>query len=170
MCATNRRRAASGFSLIELIVSLVVLGLVFAGFASVFGSVLRHAGEPPLRQQAVAVAGSYLEEILSRPYPSAVGGSCPAPTVARPQFASPCDYDGLAANGCTSSSAACPVPGDCVCDRSGAPVDGLAGFVVNVSVTPGTIAGAAGLIVDVDVNHAGLPGDALRLTAFRTPD
>jgi prepilin-type N-terminal cleavage/methylation domain-containing protein len=170
MRPADRRRQA-GFSLLEVVAALVVLGLVFGGFASVYGTVLRQGAEPQLASQALAVADAYLAEITSRPYRDPDSGAvCAGGEGARPLFDDVCDYAGLAANGCTATSAACPALGDCACTRDGAPVDGLYGFRVAVAAAPATLAGRVGLDVQVRVRHDGLAADGVLLQSFRTDD
>jgi MSHA pilin protein MshD len=171
MHPSERRSAQQGFTLLELVVAIVVLGLSFAGFVSVYGTVLRHAAEPQLQTQAVAVAAAYLDEVLGRPYRDPdTGLICGVAEGARPSFDNLCDYDQLPLNGCTATSGACPVAGDCACDRNGLPVDGLRAFAVSLDVNPVNLSGAAGLQVQIQVNHDGLAGDGVRLQAFRAED
>lgn len=163
--------AARGFSLLELLAAIVVLGLVFAGFASVYGTVLRHGSDAQLHSQATAVASAYLDEILSRPYLDPdTGLLCDTPEASRPNFDNTCDYDNLSLNGCTGTSSACPALGSCACDASGAPVDGLREFTVTVDVTASSLSGTSGLMVAVTARHAGLSGDGVSLQAYRTQD
>ena len=160
-----------GFTLLELVVAIVVLGLIFAGFTSVYGTVLRRGAEPQLQTQAVAFAAAYLDEVLGRPYRDPdTGLICGTQEPDRPSFDNVCDYDQLSLNGCTSTSGACPVVGDCVCDRNGAPVDGSRAFAVTVDVNPVNVAGASGLQVQLQVDHHGLAGSGVRLQAFRAED
>ena len=163
--------AERGFSLLEVLASIVVLGLVFAGFVSVYATVLRHGSDAQLHNQATAVASAYLDEVLSRPYLDPdTGVVCGTPETARPDFDNSCDYHNLSSNGCTSTSSACPTLGLCACDASGAPVDGLREFTVAVDVTASNLSGASGLAVTVTARHAGLAGDGVILRAYRTAD
>ncbi len=57
-----------GFSLIELIVAIVVLGIGVAGFAQLINSATINSIDPQLRQQANAIARAYLEEIALKPF------------------------------------------------------------------------------------------------------
>ena len=52
-----------GFSLLELIVAIVVIGIGIAGFAQLINTATINSIDPQLRQQANAIARSYLEEI-----------------------------------------------------------------------------------------------------------
>ena len=169
--STTRRARQRGFSLLEVLAAIVVMGIVFAGFVGVYATVLGRGSDAPLNGQAVAIAGAYLEEIIARPYRDPDDGVlCGTPESGRPAFDDVCDYDELAQNGCSAVSAACPVLGACACDGSGAPVDGLAAFDVTVLVSPVTLSGVAGLQVRVGVAHEGLAGNGVVLVAFRSED
>lgn len=168
-CRTTK--TARGFSLLEVLAAIVVLGLVFSGFVSVYATVLRHSSDAELRNQATAVASAYLDEILSRPYLDPdTGLVCGTPETSRPDFDNSCDYDNLSLNGCTSTTSACPTLGLCACDASGAPVDGLREFTVSVDVSASSLSGASGLTVAVTAGHAGLADNGVVLRAFRTED
>jgi MSHA pilin protein MshD len=163
------QKPQAGLQSLKEVVAIVVLGLIFAGFVSVYGTVLRHGAEPQLQTQAVAVGAAYLDEALGRSYRDPDNGLvCGSQEAQRPQFDNVCDYDQLSLNGCTSTSGTCPVPGDCACDGAGAPVDGLRSFDVTLNVSPGNLSGANGL--QVQVGHEGLAGAAVRLQAFRAED
>ncbi len=172
-CPANNgpNKAVRGFSLLEMLAAIVVLGLVFAGFASVYGTVLRHGSDAQLHSQATAVASAYLDEILSTPYLDPdTGLVCGTPEANRLDFDNTCDYHNLSLNGCTSTSSACPTLGSCACDASGAPVDGLREFTVTVDITASSLSGADGLAVTVTAGHTGLAGDGVSLQAYRTED
>lgn len=169
-----RSEAASpqgGFSLLELVIAIVVLGLIFAGFVTVYATALRQSTEPALQAQALSVASSYLDEALAQAYRDPdTNLICGAAEAARPMFDNVCDYDQLVLNGCTATSGACPLPGDCACDSSGAPVDGLRGFTISLDVDPLSVSGSTGLLLEVAVRHAALGADGVTLQAFRTED
>lgn len=57
-----------GFSIIELLVFIVVVGIAVTGVLQVFSSTSRTSVDPVVRKQAMAVAESLLEEVLSKPY------------------------------------------------------------------------------------------------------
>lgn len=169
----HRLKAATeqGFSLLEVLASIVVLSLVFAGFVSVYGTVLKHGSDAELHSQAVSIASAYMDEVLAQNYRDPDSGVvCGTPEGSRPAFDNVCDYDQLLQNGCTSTSSACPAIGSCACDRQGSPVDGLLAFAVSIEVSPFTLSGGAGLQVSVVVNHSGLTGNGVTLQAFRAED
>ena len=57
-----------GFSLIELLVFIVVVGIAVTGVLSVYSQNARSSADPMVRKQAVAIAESLLEEVLVKPY------------------------------------------------------------------------------------------------------
>ena len=57
-----------GLSLIELLIFIVVVGVAVTGVVSVFSLNARSSADPVVRKQAVAIAESLLEEVLSKPY------------------------------------------------------------------------------------------------------
>ncbi len=66
MCMTKPRQ--QGFTLVELIIFIVVVGAGLAGILSVMNQVVRHSADPMLTKQAVALADSVLEEVLQKAY------------------------------------------------------------------------------------------------------
>lgn len=54
--------------MIELMVFIVVVGVAVTGVLSVYSSTSRTSVDPMVRKQALAVAESLLEEVLSKPY------------------------------------------------------------------------------------------------------
>lgn len=75
MCMTSARQR--GFTLIELIVFIVVVGAGVAGILSVMNTVVKSSADPMVRKQAVALADSILEEIVQKAYadPDGVQGN-----------------------------------------------------------------------------------------------
>lgn len=66
MCMTRPRQR--GFTLIELIIFIVVVGAGVAGILSVMDQVVRGSADPMLTKQAAALADSVLEEVLQKAY------------------------------------------------------------------------------------------------------
>ncbi|MDX1593511.1 MAG: prepilin-type N-terminal cleavage/methylation domain-containing protein [Gammaproteobacteria bacterium] len=71
-------RAARGFSLIELLMYIVVVGVAVAGLATLYVNTIARSTEPLQRERARAVASGYLEEILGKPWNenTPAGGGC----------------------------------------------------------------------------------------------
>ena len=62
------RSQQRGFTLIELIIFIVVVGAGLAGILSVMNTVVKSSADPMVRKQAIALADSILEEILLKSY------------------------------------------------------------------------------------------------------
>jgi MSHA pilin protein MshD len=157
-----RKTAEQGATLVELIVSIVVISVGLVGVLLVINRNALSSSDPVIQQQTIAIAESYIEEILTKSF--TVG-----PGVTRSTYDDIFDYNGLANNGCTATTAACPTLGSCVCDQTGAPIAGLRGYVVNVQVTNTAlddIAAANAALIRVTVTPPF--GNAVTLSGYRT--
>jgi len=157
--------AGRGFTLVEMVVSIVVLSVGLLGVLSALSFSTAHSADPMLDTQGRAVAEAYLEEILLRAYADPDGNEAGE---ARSTFDDVDDYDALAANGCTATSAACPTAGECPCDQLGEPLDGLAGYRVAVATVGTSLNGAPAWRVDVTVTHVRDAGLRVALSGYRT--
>jgi len=63
-----RRRRQRGVSLVELIVSMIVLSVGVVGVLSTFGISLRASVDPMRQKQMTAIAESLLNEVLHQPF------------------------------------------------------------------------------------------------------
>ena len=106
MCTDRHQR---GFTLIELIVFIVIVGVALAGVLTVLNYTTQHSADPMVRKQALAIAESLLEEVLLQPFTwcdpddanaatatstaDCAGGALPAE--ARGTFDNVSDYNGL---------------------------------------------------------------------------
>ena len=112
-------------TLIELIVSIVIIGAATLGVLSVMSFTTRHSADPMVQEQATLIAEAYLEEILLKPFLDPSPNTtqvCPAAEVAgRINFDNICDYNGLADVGAR--------------DQFNVPVTGLENYTVGVTVT-----------------------------------
>jgi MSHA pilin protein MshD len=64
-----------GFTLIELVMFIVIVGLGVAGVLSVFTTSVASSADPMIRKQALAIAESLLEEILLKDFVDPNGGT-----------------------------------------------------------------------------------------------
>ena len=64
MCADRQR----GFTLLELVVTLVILGVAFAAIAGLVGTLVGGRASPDLQTQALYIAEGYLEEAMLKAY------------------------------------------------------------------------------------------------------
>jgi len=108
----------SGVTLIELLVSIVIVSIAAGGILGVLAMTTAASADPMIRHQAAAIAEAYLEEILLRPIidPDGVDGE-----LARADFDDLDDYDGLADAGAHN--------------QFGNPIAGLGNYNIAVSVT-----------------------------------
>lgn len=72
---------ASGFTLIEMIIAIVVLAAGVSGILFSFTQNIGASADPMIRQQAIIIAQGYLEEAMLKPYsnpdaPPAENNSC----------------------------------------------------------------------------------------------
>jgi MSHA pilin protein MshD len=160
-----------GFTLIELIITVVVLGIGATAFTILINQTTRASVDPLLRVQANAIAQSYLEEILSQAFcdpnfstdcPNNCNASacsnCTVADAGRPNFNDVCDYQAVNDAGAV--------------DRNGILIPGLGTYNVTVTVDDsaslGGLSGGAGevLRVDVSVTHGSLPGP-VNLSGYR---
>ncbi|MFL6655036.1 MAG: prepilin-type N-terminal cleavage/methylation domain-containing protein [Sulfurifustis sp.] len=171
------RRAATaqrGATLVELVISIVVIAVGLAGVLTVIDHVTRSSGDPMVEQQAIAVAESYLEEILLKAYDetAATGNpeGAPGPDAGetnRTLYNDVNDFDALANNGCIATTPACPALGSCACDQNGNPISSLRGYSVAVQVdTTATLNAVPASRVQVTVTAPG--GVAVTLGGYRT--
>ncbi len=61
-------RSCRGITLIELIISIIVISVALTGILSVMNLTTARSADPLLVQQANSIAQSYLDEILLRPF------------------------------------------------------------------------------------------------------
>jgi len=156
--AAIESRARSGLTLVEMTISIAVIGIALAGSLLAVDAVTVRSADPMLLHQASAVAEAYVEEILLKPYLDPDTTTvCPAPEASRDLFDNVCDYAGLDDAGAL--------------DQLGAPVAGLGDYRVRVTVDPAaTLNGLTGsaevLRVDVRVTHPARVD--LTLSGYRT--
>lgn len=89
-------RRQTGMTLVELVISIVIIGIAAAALYSAMAAITGRSADPLLRQQSLAIAEAYLEEILLLPYlDPATLSACQAIPGSRGQFNDACDYRGL---------------------------------------------------------------------------
>lgn len=64
-----------GFTLIELIIFIVIVGVALAGILTVMNQVVSRSADPMLTKQAVALADSVMEEVLQKAFDNPDGVS-----------------------------------------------------------------------------------------------
>lgn len=155
------RRRSLGLTLVEMVISIVVLAIGLVGTLQVVRVVAGHSADPMVRQQIAAIADAYLNEILQQdfhdPDLGAAGGACPTSEGSRTLYDNVCDYDGLDDAGARNAL--------------GVAIPSLAGYRVRVDVDDsdslGGVSGPADLLrVDVRVTY-GTTTD-VRVSGYRT--
>ncbi len=139
------KRAQAGFTLIELIIFIVVVGVGVAGILSVFNTSVKSSADPAVRKQAVALAESILEEILQKEYANPLGGvtvgAGAATAASRQVFDDVDDYKGRTATEISNmfATSLAPIPGYSIAIVVGdpAPVTGVNMKQVTVTVSKG---------------------------------
>ena len=151
MSNNSSRAAQRGFTLIEMVLAVVILGVGLAGVLLAFSTVTRGSADPLVAQQMLAIAEEMLEEIQLKPYASAANAAPAA--CARNTFNDVLDYNGYATSGQ-------------VCTIDGTPIPALAGYSVQVQVQATTLVGvAAARRISVTVIRG---NDSLTLNGWRT--
>jgi len=134
-------RQQCGFTLVELVLSIMVIGIALAGLVSVMNLTVFRSADPMLTEQAVAIAEAYMEEILVKDYNDPDGG-------ANVVEASRDLYD------CVDDYAV--ITGEVPTDQDGNAMAGLGTYSVAVAVqAPAAVTGEAMKHVAVTVSHAG---------------
>lgn len=152
-----RKARQQGVTLVELVISIVVLSIVVVGVLSALGTLIGRSADPMIRQQSIAVAQAYLEEIQSMAF-GLPGGGCPAVpgSGSRADFDNICHYHNLNDSGAV--------------DQNGNAIAGLSDYDVVVTVTASS--GLGGLssanAARIDVTVTGPTDEALLMTGYRT--
>lgn len=147
----------SAFTLIEVIVTIIVLSIAATALISVFTSTVRGSADPLVQQQATTIAEAYLEEILLRAFDDPQGGETGTDEgeAGRAEYDDVKDYRSLAAGP--------------PADQTGVPIAALAAYTVTVGVTNNALNGlppADSLRIDVSVDHPAV--SPIALSAYRT--
>jgi MSHA pilin protein MshD len=149
------RRIQRGFTLIEVIIFIVVVGAGLAGILSVMNTVVKSSADPLITKQTMAIAESMLEEILLKEFANPAGGYS---GTSRALFDDVDDY-----NGYTTAGG--------IVDLNGTAVTGLTSYNISgVTVATATAAQSAELNAigakRVTVTVTG-PQGAISLTGYR---
>ena len=145
----KRHTQQQGMTLIELVVSIVIISIAAISMLALLSSQASHSGDAMVQTQAVHIADAYLAEVLQQSFQPQVN----AP--GRASFNDVDDYNGLNDGIAT--------------DRSGTPVPGLGAFSVRITVTQAPLGAVPALQsrrIDVTVRHSG--GATVVATGFRT--
>jgi len=117
-----------GVTLIELVISMVIISISILGVTSLFLGTTTTSADPMIRAQALAIAQSYMDEVMMQPYFPEINtsstGSCsdgnPPEKSNRAKYNDINDYSGLNDAGAH--------------DQQGCLIDRLEGYIVDVQI------------------------------------
>ena len=173
MTLAGRQR---GLSLIELITSMVLLGIALSGILLAINNSVSHSADPMIQEQASALAQAYLEEVTAKPFcdpdfsnncavacTTSACGVCAGAigaTETRATFDDMCDYNGLTDVGAR--------------DQTNNPIASLSRYTATVTVSSigeslnGLDSNKGEIVrVAVSVSHPSLPTPVL-LSTYRS--
>lgn len=142
---TGARARARGVTLVELVISVAVISIAVAAVLGVLSMLSTSSADAMVRNQAVAIASAYLEEIRGKNFAAnGVPGS-------RDLYDDVSDYNGLVDAGAR--------------DQFGNAIAGLGQYTVSVAVGAGALGGIPVQRIDVNVQHPS--GVTVLLSGYR---
>jgi MSHA pilin protein MshD len=124
-----------GATLIELIITIVLISIALSGILSVVNITTKHSADPIIQHQAIAIAESYLEEIVLLPITDPNGTNVGE---MRATYDNIDDYNGLNNSG--------------VLDQNGNAIAGLENYTVSVTIADKTISNITMKAITVSVS------------------
>ena len=149
----GRLKRASGMTLIELVMSIVIIAIAVGGVLGLLAQTSGHSADAMIISQAVSIGEAYAEEIGLQSFDDPDGSDGEA---ARADFDDVDDYDGLVDAGAR--------------DQFGNALPGLSAYTVSVNVqNSAALTGvASGDVYRIDVRIVNAPYVDLTLTRYRT--
>ena len=148
----RQRGPESGVTLIELVISIVIIAIAASAVLGVLASSVGRSADSMVMSQAVAIAEAYLEEITLKSFADPDGVE---PEANRVDFDDVDDYDGLVDVGAR--------------DQFGVAIAALSQYTVAVTVAQSTaLTGVPGAEERVDVTVTYAPNVTVALSAYKT--
>jgi MSHA pilin protein MshD len=182
-------RASPGFSLIEVIIFIVIVGVGIAGILSVLNVNAQHSWDPAMRKQMLAIAESLLEEVELMPFTYCDPDDANVLTATSATVGAGASNCATWAEGTTATAGetrfSATLPYDNVGDYGGATgtlslasltdvtqtaFSGLSGYSATINVAQSTLGSivTAGAVLQINVTVTSPRGDSLALTGYRT--
>lgn len=154
------KRRQSAFTLVEIVVTIVVIGISATALLSVFSNMIRGSADPVIQQQATTIAEAYLEEIMLKAYddPQVAESGGQETGESRPTYDDVQDYNSLPDNLVRDQN-------NKLIDGTGAAIADLSDYTVAVTVNSDTFNAVPAMRVEVTVSHPAI--DDILLTGFR---
>lgn len=169
-----------GFTLIELIVAMVIVGLTISALLPLLG-MIRYSADPVLLKQSVSIAESMMDEVRLAAFTwcdpadanfgtATSAASCSStPEIMGPETGNSRPYDNV-----NDYNIYCSTPMSPITDVTGASPISFSGYSAKICVTPyaidlstsTSISTAAALKIEITVSRSGT--DAFILTGWRT--
>ncbi|RKZ99478.1 MAG: pilus assembly protein MshD [Gammaproteobacteria bacterium] len=144
----NKKSPQTGATLIELIITIVIISIALTGILSIVNLTSSHSADPMVQQQSIAIAESYLEEILLLPVIDPDGSNTGE---TRATFDNVDDYNGLADTGAQN--------------QAGSAISGLGIYNISVTINDEVVSAINMKAITVQVDRAGI--GSISLTAYR---
>jgi MSHA pilin protein MshD len=150
------RERHRGITLIELVVAITIVAIAATTIMGVLGTVASRSADAMMQQQAIAIAGSYLDEIMQRWIVDPSDPSGALPNTGRGNWDRVDEYNGLADVGAH--------------DQFGNPIAGLSAYNVSVVTSQSSaltgVPAAATRRIDITVSYA--PSRSVTVSGYRT--
>ena len=151
MLVRSKMQRNRGFTLLEIITTVVVIAVAATALMSVFSSTVATSADPVLEHQAIAIAEAYMDEIAAKDFTPGPGSVRLAPAPA--DIDDILDYNSL--------------PDTLVRDQNGVAIAALSDYSITVTVATSNLNGIAdALRIDISVSHASI--DPVLLSGYRT--
>ena len=171
-----------GFTLVELVLSIAIIGAAVAGVLIAYDYAVRDSADPVVRKQALAIAESLLEEIQQMPFTycdpddtavstaaSAAGCATPeamGPEAGESRFSASTPFDNV--NDYHGYNTATEVPSG-IKDITGSSITGLGLYEAAVTVTQAALGGvAASDSLRITVTVTGPANVTVSIDGYRT--
>jgi MSHA pilin protein MshD len=162
MFPNTRRFNAHGFTLIEIIVTIVVLAIAGTTLLSVFTNTARTSADPMIQQQSISIAEAYMEEILFKNFSDPQDGE----TGSREEGETRVNYDDVQDYNWLGDN---EIEDKKVRDQNNNVIDQLSDYEVTVTVVGAGLNGIPAndsMRVDITVSHR--VAGSIAISGYRT--